>query len=162
MAETDLEAKARILVADDDRPFLQALSIILKGAGFEVTTVTSGDHAILAHEVSMVARKPFDILVLDLRMPGASGWEVLQHVREHTPASDEPPRVLLMTGFTVALDLNRVRAEGADGILIKPFVLTALVKEIRRILSLRHRDPTGRFRITGRTSRSIDRDRRRA
>lgn len=136
MAETEPAAPPRILVADDDRPFLHALSFILKSSGFEVTTVSSGDHAILAHEVSLVARKPFDLLVLDLRMPGASGWEVLRHVREHTPAGDGAPRVLLMTGFTVELDLDRVKSEGADGILCKPFVLTALVKEIRRVLSI--------------------------
>jgi DNA-binding response OmpR family regulator len=137
MSPTGSLTHPRILLADDDKDFLKALGLILKNSGFEVTSVTSGDHAILAHEVSLVARKPFDILVLDLRMPGASGWEVLRHVREHTPDGDEPPRVLLMTGFTVALDLNRVKTAGADGILIKPFVLTALVKEIRRILSIR-------------------------
>ncbi len=136
MDETGGTAKPRILVADDDLAFLKALGVILKASGFEVTSVTSGDHAVLAHEVSLVARKPFDLLVLDIRMPGASGWEVLRHVREHTPAGDRPPRILLMTGFTVELDLDRVRREGADGILCKPFVLTALVKEIRRVLSI--------------------------
>jgi|SRR5688572_19810318 len=136
MDESHGHAKPRILVADDDTAFLKALGVILKSSGFDVTSVTSGDHAILAHEVSLVAKRPFDVMVLDLRMPGASGWEVLGHVREHTPPGRKAPRVLLMTGFTVELDLNRVRKDGADGILCKPFVLTALVKEIRRILSI--------------------------
>lgn len=142
MAESETDAKPRILVADDDRPFLHALSFILKRSGFDVTTVSSGDHAILAHEVSLVARKPFDLLILDIRMPGASGWEVLRHVREHTPPDAAPPRVLLTTGFTVELDLDRVKEDDADGILLKPFVLTTLVNEVRRILSIRSPGPS--------------------
>lgn len=136
MGESERDAKPRILLADDDVPFLKALAMILKKSGFEVASVTSGDHAILAHEVSLVAKKPFDLLVLDLRMPRVSGWEVLRHVRQHTPAGDRPPRVLLMTGFTVELDLHRVQEDRADGILLKPVVLTALVNEVRRILSI--------------------------
>ena len=49
--------------------------------------------------------------------------------------------MLLTTGFTIALDLDRVKAAGADGILLKPFVLTALVKEVRRVLSIE--EPAG-------------------
>ena len=141
MAETGHERKPRILLVDDDEPFLKAITIILRNAGFLVTAATGGDHAILAHEISLVAKEPFDLLILDIRMPGASGWEVLKHVREHTPAGARPPRVLLTTGFTIALDLDRVKKNGADGILLKPFVLTALVKEVRRVLSIE--EPAG-------------------
>jgi CheY-like chemotaxis protein len=162
MANTERTEKPRILLADDDVPFLKAISIILKQSGFEVTTVTSGDHAILAHEVSLVAKKPFDLLILDLRMPGASGWEVLDHVREHTPEGTEQPRVLLTTGFTVELDLNRVKKDRADGILLKPFVLTALVNEVRRVLSLHHKDPSNRFQVDGRSRLAPPTKRRRA
>jgi CheY-like chemotaxis protein len=138
MAGSEVDAKARILLADDDEAFLKAITLILRKSGFTVTAVKDGGHAVLAHEVSLAAQEPFDLLILDIRMPGASGWEVLRHVREHTPPGTEPPRVLLTTAFTVALDLRRVRREGADGILLKPFVLTGLVNEVRRILSLRH------------------------
>jgi CheY-like chemotaxis protein len=144
MAQTGQERKPRILLADDDEPFLKAITIILRSAGFLVTAATGGDHAILAHEISLVAKEPFDLLILDIRMPGASGWEVLKHIREHTPAGTRPPRVLLTTGFTIALDLDRVKANGADGILLKPFVLTALVKEVRRVLSIEDPADAGR------------------
>lgn len=140
MDEQEASAKPRILVADDDRAFLDAVAIILKASGFEVSAVTDGNHAILAHEVSYVAKKPFDLIILDLRMPGASGWEVLRHVRQNTPKGAEPPRILLMTGFTVELDLDRVKKDQADGILLKPFMMTALVNEVRRILQLHHVD----------------------
>jgi DNA-binding response OmpR family regulator len=144
MAETETPKKPRILIADDDKPFLDAIAIILRASGFDVNTVTDGNHAILAHEVSLVAKRPFDLLILDLRMPGATGWEVLRHVREHTPADAEPPRVLLTTGFTVELDLDRVKKDDADGILLKPFMMTALVNEVRRILTLHHGEHAAR------------------
>lgn len=130
--------KQRILLADDDEPYLQATAMVLRCAGFDVTAVLEGNHAILALEVALLAKRPYDLLLLDLRMPGATGWEVLRYAREHTPPGVEPPRVLLATGFTIELDLNRVKSEGADGILLKPFMNSALVNEVRRVLSLHH------------------------
>src|SRR5258706_6153884 len=109
MTESDGPQAPRILVADDDEPFLKAIAMVLRSEGLEVTAVSEGNHAILAFEVAALAKRPFDLLLLDLRMPGASGWEVLRHAPQTNPVGAEPPRVLLMTGFTVELDLDRVR-----------------------------------------------------
>jgi two-component system, NtrC family, response regulator AtoC len=133
--------KPKILLADDDEPFQRAIAIVLRASGFNVTAVGDGNHAILAFEVAILGKEPFDLLLLDLRMPGATGWEVLRYVRTHNPPAFEPPRVLLTTGFTVELDLDRVKQDRADGILLKPFMMTALVNEVRRILSLHHAEP---------------------
>lgn len=128
--------KPRILLADDDEPYLQATAFLLRASGFDVTAVQEGNHAILAYEVSQMAKKPYDLLLLDIRMPGATGWEVLDYVKKHTPPGTPVPHIVLATGFTVELDLDRVRAEGAEGILLKPFTNNALVNEIRRHLAM--------------------------
>src|SRR5688572_8433277 len=114
MADAPDPTRPRILLADDDEAYRLATRMVLRAHGFDVTAVADGNHAILAYEVALLGERPFDLLVLDIRMPGASGWEVLHYVRTHTPHAVEPPRCLLVTGFTMELDLDRVKREGAD------------------------------------------------
>ena len=142
VAATTVATETRILVADDEEPYLQATAFVLRGAGFDVTAVPEGNHAILAFEVALLAKRPYDLMLLDIRMPGSSGWEVLRYVNEHTPPGVRRPKVLLMTGFTLELDLDRVREDGAEGILLKPFTNNALVNEIRRHLAIAVPVPT--------------------
>ena len=134
MPETTVTHESRILLADDEGPYLQASAFVLRHAGFDVTAVQEGNHALLAFEVALMAKRPYDLLLLDIRMPGASGWEILEYVKANTPAGVPLPKILLMTGFTMELDIERVRREGAAGILLKPFTNNALVNEIRRHL----------------------------
>jgi len=133
--------KPAVLLADDDVEYLHAASTVLRDADFDVTAVADGHHANLALEVAALTKHPFDLLVLDIRMPGATGWEVLRAARERVQPGVLPPRVLLMTGFTMELDLDRVRAERADGVLLKPFTNTALVAECRRVLAIHRPAP---------------------
>lgn len=137
------ESRPRILLADDDELYLRATGEALRASGFEVTAVREGNHAILAFEVALLAKKPYEVLLLDTRMPGASGWDVLDYVKRHTPAGISLPRVLLVTGSTQELDLDRVRRDGAEGILLKPFMNSALVNEVRRHLAV-HEESTPR------------------
>ena len=101
-----------------------------------VVTARDGKEAIALLEAAARRGLALDLLLLDIRMPGASGWEVLARSRELAPPGGSPPRALLMTGFSVELDIDRVTREGATGVLIKPISNRALVHEVRRVLSL--------------------------
>jgi len=126
---TPTDEKSRVLIADDDGPFRTLASLILRGAGYAVAEARDGDDA-----KAKVPGGNFDLVLLDIRMPGASGWEVLRWlVGEATPGAP-PPRVLMMTGLTTEFDLDRLRREGAQGMLIKPFQNDDLLAEVRRIL----------------------------
>jgi CheY-like chemotaxis protein len=67
--------RARILVVDDKENIVKLFARIL-GDGYELTTAADGGRAI-----SLVASQPFDVVVTDLRMPGADGFEVLRAVK---------------------------------------------------------------------------------
>ena len=69
-------------------------------------------------------------------MPGASGWEILRSLIGGAEPGTRPPRVLMMTGLTTEFDLDRLKKEGAFGMLIKPFQNDDLLSEVRRILAL--------------------------
>ena len=124
---------AKILLADDDASVLLTLSMAFKSAGHTVAQAADGTKAIAAVESGT-----FDVLVLDILMPGATGWEVLAKAIERTPAGSPLPRAILITGFNqeYVVDLNLLRQEGAAGMLLKPFTATDILDEVQRVLAL--------------------------
>ncbi len=117
----------RVLVVDDEPQLLRALRAGLKGHGYDVQTATDGEDAL-----DQIALHPPDIVILDLIMPGKSGFDVVQEVRTW---SSVPIIVLSARGEerdkVTALDL------GADDYLTKPFGMNELLARIR--VALRHR-----------------------
>ena len=132
---TNADDKMRILIADDDGPFRSLASIVVRGAGYAVTEARDGTEAL-----EKIARDDYDLLLLDVRMPGASGWEILRSLIGESEPGKPPSRVLMMTGLTTEFDLDRLKREGAFGMLIKPFQNEDLLAEVRRIMALPRRE----------------------
>jgi phosphoserine phosphatase RsbU/P len=113
---------ARVLVVDDDQAMLRTVERILSPR-HEVKGFSSGEEAIEA-----VKREPFDVAIVDVRMPGLDGFEVTRAIRALRPRTE----VVLVTGSVTDLDDKLVRAieERAFYFITKPFsktVLTSLV-----------------------------------
>jgi DNA-binding NtrC family response regulator len=103
--------RARILVVDDKENILKLFARIL-GDGYELTTAADGGRAI-----SLVAAQPFDVVVTDLRMPGADGFEVLRAVKARAPETE----VVMMTAYATVTDAVEAMKQGAYDYLQKPF-----------------------------------------
>ena len=114
----------RILVAEDDPLLADGLTRALRDAGYATDSVRDGRAA----DTALITQQ-FDLLILDIGLPGMDGFEVLRRVRERK--LDVP--VLILT----ALDAveNRVRGLdlGADDYLVKPFELTELEARVRAL-----------------------------
>lgn len=110
-----------IVVADDDQQMLKLLSRVLELEGFDVAVVTDGRSALRLLE----ERRP-DLLILDIIMPGLSGFEVLDLVRQRW---DIP--VIMLTVIADVDSLRRALAAGADDYVTKPFSPRELVARIR-------------------------------
>lgn len=82
---------ARILLADDEAAIRFTMEILLRRQGYTVTTATNGTEAL-----ALIEQQPFELLLLDLKMPGRSGLEVAQRARDLQPAA----AVLILTGST--------------------------------------------------------------
>ena len=109
--------RPRLLVVDDDRAILTLVGSIAQSEGFDVTTAVDGIDA-LAH----LRHRPAGLVLLDLRMPGVNGLDVLRNIRAICPAS----QVVLMSGHaTIDTAVEAVKL-GAVDFLTKPFDLDRL------------------------------------
>jgi DNA-binding NtrC family response regulator len=127
-AEAGEAPPARVLVADDEESMRYFLGRSLKRQGFEVETVAGGDQAIERFE----ARR-FDLAVVDLKMPGADGIEVLARMRKADPEA----LVILMTAYGTIRSAVEAMRKGAFDYITKPFEMDELLLLIERALKLR-------------------------
>ena len=119
-----LLAGKHVLVVDDEETILLAVHDVLTRSGCEVETARDGKEA-----MAMIARRPYDLVVSDIRMPGHSGYEIFAAIKQRRP--DCP--VIFMTGF--GYDPNhsiiRAHAEGLASVLYKPFKVDQLLDDVR-------------------------------
>jgi DNA-binding response OmpR family regulator len=118
---------ACILVVDDEPDNRELLEIILASEGFRVVAAASG-----AEALAIVGRDPPDLIVLDVMMPGMSGYEVTAKIRAN-PATSRIP-ILIFSAVSDANARMLGLSAGADDYLAKPVEYADLVKRVRDLL----------------------------
>ena len=119
---------SRVLLVDDDPELLASLQELLQTAGFEVIATTSGQHAL-----RFVEELPPDAAVLDVVMPGSSGFDLLRQLRAHPQTAHIP--ILFVSGLSSGRDRIRGLSAGADDYLVKPFEPEELVLRLSKLLA---------------------------
>lgn len=119
----------RILVADDEPAMLSLNANFLRQKGFDVTEASDGETA-----WALAGMGGFDLLLLDVMMPGMSGWEVCKRVKQ-TPATKDTA-VVMLTGMGETLNDMNSPLFSADSWLDKPFDFSELERKIRETLAL--------------------------
>jgi CheY-like chemotaxis protein len=114
----------KVLVIDDQRFILSATRMLLSRAGFEVRTAENGEEGMLLWKTW----RP-DCVLLDLMMPGLSGWEVLERMRSSGPEGQIP--VFLFSAKDDDEARRQALLKGANGFILKPFDPDDLAKRIR-------------------------------
>lgn len=115
----------RILLAEDERMTQMVAATILRRAGHMVTVVGDGRAALEA-----VRAGPFDLVVLDLRMPDMDGIEALRAIRALPDRARAAVRTVILSASALPEDGERCRAAGADAVLAKPLRLDALLAAV--------------------------------
>jgi DNA-binding NtrC family response regulator len=118
----------RILVAEDQENLCRLIQTTLSEQGYEVAVALGGDAAI--HELQ---KREFDLVVSDMRMPGAGGMEVFRQAR----AREYLPDVILMTAFGDAREAVQLMKEGAADYILKENLLEELPVRVRQVLDTR-------------------------
>lgn len=125
------EQARRILVVDDDASIRGFVTQALGDEGYAVRQATNGAEALVAVQEA----RP-NLILLDVRMPGVDGWQVLDELR--SLAGPQTPVVVMTASFT---GQDRALSSGAQGYLAKPFELTDLLDCVD-LHSRLHLDPT--------------------
>lgn len=115
----------RVLIVDDEAGVRKALQRGLRGEGMDVVTAADGPSAL-----ELARTGSFDALLLDIMLPGLSGYRVLQQLRAEGVATP----VLLISAKDGEVDQADGLDLGADGYLVKPFSFVVLVAQVRAVL----------------------------
>jgi two-component system alkaline phosphatase synthesis response regulator PhoP len=120
-------SKASILVVDDDPEIVTMLSARLGKRGYQVSTASDGNKAIEAAK-----KQKFDVVLLDVMMPGKSGWEVARALKQ----DPETQNVKIVMVSAIGEKTNEITAPiyGADAHVDKPFEFEHLERVIARLL----------------------------
>jgi DNA-binding response OmpR family regulator len=121
-------AKKKILAVDDDATALGALRQILVQKGYDVSTAPNGQDALTA-----LRNSTFDLVILDVSMPGLSGYEVCRKIRQEDKTRDLP--VIFLTAKGMLVDMTEGEEAGSDLYLVKPVLATKLLNMVGMFLS---------------------------
>jgi two-component system response regulator RegX3 len=121
---------SRILVVDDDPGLLDVVSYALEREGFTVEGVPDGEVALARARAA-----PFDVVVLDVMLPGRSGIEVLRELRDESPVP-----ILMLTAKDAEVDRVLGLELGADDYVTKPFSTAELASRVRALIRRRELD----------------------
>jgi DNA-binding NtrC family response regulator len=128
MASPEAGVRGAILIAEDEDGVRDSLTQVLQEEGYQVVATADGDTAIAA-----LNAREFDVVLSDLRMPGADGLAVLRHAREVAPQT----LVLLMTAHaTVETAVEALRG-GAQDYLLKPVMFDDLLHKVEALIEHR-------------------------
>ena len=116
----------RVLIVEDDPVQAGVLGLQLLQAGHVVSTASGGVEAI-----NLVRNQAFEIILMDLNMPGMSGLDTLGYLLAEKLCGETP--ILMLTASDDDEDVRSARGLGAAGYIEKPFTPTALLQKIERV-----------------------------
>lgn len=119
---------ARVLVVDDEPNIVLSIEFLMEQAGFEVVTADDGEKALAKVNDS----RP-DVLLLDISLPGISGFDVLERLRGEEATKHLP--IIMLTAHGRDVEREKGLALGADDYITKPFSTQALVEKVQALLS---------------------------
>ncbi|PRY70730.1 response regulator transcription factor [Halomonas ventosae] len=119
---------AKVLVVDDEPNIVLSLEFLMQQAGFQVDTAEDGESAL-----SRIAESPPDLVLLDISLPGISGFDVLEQLRGDRDHARLP--IIMLTAHGREVEREKGLALGADDYITKPFSTQALVEKVKKLLA---------------------------
>ena len=133
----------RVLVVEDERDLADAIARSLRREGYAVDLSHAGDDALVK-----AAAYPYDLICLDLNLPGLDGREVCRRIRDEERRDGEAqPRILMLTARGGVNDRVEGLDDGADDYLVKPFELRELAARVRALLRRAGEPANGQLRV---------------
>jgi pilus assembly protein CpaE len=119
---------ARILVIDDDSEYLEMINLLLQRAGHQVALSAEGEEGL-----AMALAETPDLVILDVMMPGVTGYEICRRLRSEPETACVP--IIILTARGQPVDRDAALEAGADEYLSKPVTMTELVERVEALLA---------------------------
>ncbi|MCB1144674.1 MAG: hybrid sensor histidine kinase/response regulator [Leptospiraceae bacterium] len=120
----DKKKPQSILIVDDESKNVQLLANLLTGESYEIEAAMSGEEAL-----DWLNERPFDLILMDVMMPGMNGYEVCRKIKENSNLSSIP--IIFLTARTETEDIVRGFEAGAVDYVTKPFRTTELLSRVK-------------------------------
>jgi DNA-binding response OmpR family regulator len=120
--------KEKILIIDDEPDIVETLTLMLQARNYDVVTAMDGTEGL----AKVKTERP-DITLLDIMMPGMSGYDVCQKLKTSNDTKKMPVIMLTAKGENEAV--MKARKAGADDYIVKPFNLPTLVNKVNKLLA---------------------------
>lgn len=117
----------RILAVDDEIDVLLIVKTALQAEGFEVETASNGPDAL-----ALAKENPPDLFLLDVMMPGMTGFEVLRELKADDSTSSIP--VIMLTGVSERSKIQEALMSGTDYYIVKPFEFHDLMAKVNEVI----------------------------
>jgi signal transduction histidine kinase/DNA-binding response OmpR family regulator len=124
----------RVLVVDDDPIARDALAAMLRSWSLTVTEARSGTAALAAINEARTAKAPYDLVLMDWKMPGQNGVEVAQAMRADA-GNEKPPIVIMVSAFGRTDLFDAAKRAGIEGFLVKPVDPSLLLETIQSLFA---------------------------
>ena len=128
--ESEAQVSCRVLVVDDEEPVANLLARLLRELGHQPIVVNSGIEAL-----ELIAGEQFDLVLSDVKMPGMSGFELHQTIRQTNP--ELAARLVFVTGDMLSAATQARIAQSGNPYIAKPFAIERLETLVRALLSQR-------------------------
>lgn len=124
----DTDALIRIAYIDDDLELTRLVSAALEDEGWEILIENDGEAGL-----EMILVEQPDLVILDVMMPGLTGWEICKYLRSKPDWNNTP--ILMLTGIGERMNAMTAPLYGADAHLDKPFDIDDVVETVRQLLA---------------------------
>ena len=118
-----------VLYVDDEEPNRRVIGAMLKRAGVDMAEAADAETGLW-----MIAARDYDLVLMDVRMPGRDGLSAIREIRAHTDGKENVP-IIVVTADDAYDIRTRARAVGANDVLIKPVMQEALFRAIGRLVA---------------------------
>ncbi|HPP12065.1 MAG TPA: response regulator, partial [bacterium] len=122
-----MRKQPRILVIDDDEGIRRLYQAVLGRKNYRVTLASSTEEAL-----AVLSREKFDLVLLDLQMPGSDGFVFLDRLQQY----EQPPAVVVSSGLATVENAVKAVRLGAKDFIVKPFKVEQLLQTIERTLTI--------------------------
>jgi CheY-like chemotaxis protein len=122
-----------VLLTEDNPINCKLGVVLLEKMGHLVTTAINGSECI-----AVLGQAEFDLVLMDIQMPGMSGEEALVEIRRNEKITGSRLPVIAMTAYALRGDQEHFLAEGFDGYVSKPLVVEELIAEMKRVVGDAH------------------------